>query len=187
MHANACIQIGINGTHDGCHGPTRRQSRDINLLHVDMMAGSNLARHASDDRRFAAITLLIIGIEPVPALGTVSPLRLLRIKHQALILFGSVIHLRAARKIVGVLGTAVQHHNQRQRLAMKTGRNIKLVLAAARRIGKTAGKVLGALDNGDPLAGPTGNRMHGGTACARAQFCEQVGYQAAKDYGARSR
>ena len=45
------------------------------------------------------------------------------------------VHLRPGSEVVGRLGTAVQHHDERERLASVAARNVELVRAAAGLVG----------------------------------------------------
>jgi len=87
------------------------------------MLAHDLAGDARDQRRFTAAPLLVARAKPVPAFGLIGSARLLRIDNEAVLLFRQEVHPRAGRKIVGRLGAAVKHDNQRKRLSLITARD----------------------------------------------------------------
>jgi hypothetical protein len=91
----------------------------------------DLAGDARDQRRFATVALLIAGIEPVPAPLRIGRLRLRRIGDQAAVLLGERVHPRAGGEVVGRLGAAVQHDDQRRRITPTGARDVELVPEAA--------------------------------------------------------
>ena len=83
---------------------------------------------------------LVGGREPVPALVRVrarapAPGRGRRSPRAC----GQLVHSRAGGEVVGVLGAAVQHDDQRQRLAVEAGRREQLERAGSGRAGEAAG------------------------------------------------
>jgi hypothetical protein len=82
---------------------------------------------------------LFTTLEPVPAFGGVGRFGLCRVGNEEALLLCALVHLRACSKVIGRLGTAVQHHHQRQRLASVTARHIQLVSPAAGLVGKVVG------------------------------------------------
>ncbi len=103
-------------------------------MHVDDLTG-----HAGKDGWLTALALLVVGLEPVPALRTVGGHRLGRIEHATRLLFGQPIHGGPCSEVVRILRTAMQHDHQRQCLPVIATGEIQLVLARAGLIGKATG------------------------------------------------
>jgi hypothetical protein len=80
------------------------------------------------------------GLEPVPAPGIIGRNRLLRIEHQEWFGLGDEVHAGASGEIIRVLGAAVEHHHQRQWLAVISARQVKLPGPLARRPGVDSGR-----------------------------------------------
>ena len=103
---------------------------------LDTEVAHNLAGDAREERGLSLIALLISGAKPVPALRDIRRLGLRRIGDEECTLLSQIVHSRAGSKVVGRLGAAVQHHHKGQRLFVIATRNIELVGATSRLIGK---------------------------------------------------
>ena len=106
------------------------------------MPGHDLARHAGQQRRFAAAAFLVRVLEPVPAALRIGLLRLRRIQHHEAVRLRHLVHRRAGGEIVRGLGAAMQHHQQRPWAGIRTGWDEQLVVAAHRSEGELAGDEL---------------------------------------------
>ena len=141
VHARRCIQTRIGVGQDGGHRAACRQAGHIDALRVDAMFRDDVARHVRQYRRLAPARLLVVVLEPVPALLRVGFARLYGIQHIEALFTGGLVHRRTRREIIGVLRAAVQHHHQRACLSVGAGRHVQLVGALARSIAKgPAGK-----------------------------------------------
>src|ERR1700761_4289620 len=120
MYTDGRVQISVRRSHDRGSGPASRQASDIYALRIDRIVPNDLAGDAGNQRRFAPALLLIARAKPVPAFRLVGPAGLLRINHEAVLLFRQEIHPRAGREIVGRLGAAVEHDDQGTRLSLIT-------------------------------------------------------------------
>ena len=85
------------------------------------MVPHDLARDARDQRRFAAVPLLVARAKPVPAFRLIGSGGLLRIGDEAVLLFGQEVHPRAGREIFRRLSAAVKHDDQRKRFSLDSG------------------------------------------------------------------
>ena len=133
MHADRGVEIGVGRAHDGRRRAAGREPGDIDAPRVDRVVAHDLAGDAGDQRGLARVALLVARAEPVPALRRVRGRRLRRIDDETGVLFGERVHARAGGEVVGRLGAAVQHDDQRQRLPAIAAGDVELVGAAARR------------------------------------------------------
>ena len=145
MHADRSVEVGIGRCHDRGSCPTGREPGDIDPLRVDRILRHDLAGDARDQGGFAAVALLVLRLEPVPALGDVGRGGLGRIGNQAAMLLGQHVHPRAGGEVVGRLGAAVQHDHQRQSLPVIGAGHVELVGAAAGMVAVGSGKEPGAI------------------------------------------
>ena len=145
MHAHRGVEIGIGLRHDGGRRTAGGQPGDVDTPRVDRVVAHDLAGDAGDQRGLALIALLVAGAEPVPALLGVGRLRLARIDDQAAMLLGERVHPRAGGEVVGRLGAAVQHDDQRHRLAAIGAGDVELVAAASGLAAEGPGHEPGAL------------------------------------------
>ena len=137
VNADRCKHVGVGGRDDGRHGPAGRQARHINAPLVDGQRAHQLLRQLGNPRRLTLTTALVRTLKPVPTALRVRCARLTGVQH---IESGAVgrapgqaIHGRPNRKVVGVLGAAVQHHHQRQeRISGLLRRRVKLVVVRLR-------------------------------------------------------
>ena len=128
MNSGRRIKLGIAECHDERHGASRRETGDIDAPGVDVIIGNHGLRDARDDRGFPFTATLVLEIEPVPADGRIGRRRLSRIGGDETVLFGKDVHARPQREIVGILGAAVQHHEQRALAPVCGGRDINFVV-----------------------------------------------------------
>src|ERR1044072_5249993 len=112
MNTDGRGQIAIRSAHDGGGGSTGRQTRDVYALRIDRMVAHDLAGNAGDHRRLALTAALVARAKPVPALRMVGSARLLRIDHEAILLFRQEVHPGTGREIVRRLGAAMKHDDQ---------------------------------------------------------------------------
>ena len=131
--------------HDGGRGTAGGQPGDIDPPRVDRVVAHDLAGDAGDQRGFAPVALLVAGAEPVPAFLRIGSLGLAGIDDQAAMLLGERVHPRAGGEVVGRLGAAVQHDDQRHRLAAMGAGDVELVAAASGLAAEAPGHELGAL------------------------------------------
>ena len=131
MHADRGVEIGVGHAHDGGSRATGRQSGDIDPFGIDRVVAHDLPRDARDQRGLALAMLLVARAEPVPALRGVGGGGLGRIGDETGVLLGERIHPRAGGEVVGRLGAAVQHDDQRDRLATIAAGDVELVVAAS--------------------------------------------------------
>ena len=115
-------------------------------MRVDGMVADHVARHGGQQSGFTSSSLLVVVLEPVPATRSIGLLRLRGIKHVEAALACRFVHAGAGRKVVRILGAAVQHDYQRKRPAATVTANftrwdIQLVVACAVRVGEAAGDV----------------------------------------------
>jgi hypothetical protein len=115
--------------------------------HVDTpgiyrLGGRDLARDTGDDGRLAHLAPLVVRLEPVPAPLPVGFGGLLGIDDEEAAALGQLVHARAGREIFGVLGAAVEHDQQRQRLSRRPARNIQPVRARPSAIRERPGDEL---------------------------------------------
>ena len=99
--------------------PPADRPADVDALRIDRMVPHDLAGDAGDQRRFAAAPLLVARAKPVPAFRLVGSAGLLRIDHEAILLFRQEVHPGAGREIVRRLGAAVKHDHQGKRLSLR--------------------------------------------------------------------
>ncbi len=117
MHTGCSVELRICVNHNGRHGAARRHASDVDARRIDVVGRDDFTRDACDQRRLAALAMLIVGLEPVPALRRIGLPRLHRISNEASMPLGKRIHLRAPREIIRVLRATVQHHDQRKWVA----------------------------------------------------------------------
>ena len=101
VHADRGVEIGMGGCHDGGSRPAAEEPRNIDPLRVDRVLGHDLSGDARDQRGLAAVALLVLRLEPVPALGDVGRGRLGRVGHQTAMLLGQLVHARSGGEVVG--------------------------------------------------------------------------------------
>jgi hypothetical protein len=111
VHADSSEKLGVGGRENSRHRAARRQARDKDAGLVNVVHSHYLARHARDDGRFASPALLVCGLEPIPAPGSVSRNGLLGKKHQQPFCFRHEVHASAGSKIIGALSAAMEHHD----------------------------------------------------------------------------
>ncbi len=115
MHAHGGEQLGIGASQYVRHCTSGRKSGDIDPRCVRAMVGHHLAREACQQCGLAPAPLLVLGLEPVPALLRVCMLCLFGIEHQYASAARLVIHARAGGEVLRPLGAAVQHEDERAR------------------------------------------------------------------------
>ncbi len=172
MHADRRVQIGIRVSHDGRSRPAGREARDVDAARIDRMAEQYPPRDAGDQGRLARIAPLIVRAEPVPALLRVGRGGLRRVRHEKAVLLRERVHSRTGGEVVGRLGAAVQHHDERKPFAGPVGGKVELVGArpgcvrvGLRREGGAVGKGIGGrpwnLDIETGRHPPGGEAAHG--------------------------
>jgi hypothetical protein len=122
VHAGGSEDVGVLARQDRRHRAARRQAGHVDAIGVDGVRLQHVADHAGEERRLAGAAPLVAGSEPVPALVRVRARRLRRVENEDAVLLRQLVHPRADGEVVGVLGAAVQHDHQRQRLALRTRR-----------------------------------------------------------------
>ena len=147
MDADRRVDIRIGHSHDCGGGRPSREAGDIDAAPVDRVAAHDLAGNAGDQRGLALAALLVARAKPVPALGGIGGRRLGGISNQAGVLFAERIHTGAGREVVGRLGAAMQHDDQRQRLSAIAARYVELVGAGAGLVAVGLGQPLRVLRN----------------------------------------
>ena len=111
--------------------PPAESSADIDAPWTDCVFVHNLTCDSRDQRRLASVALLVSLIEPVPALLHIRRVRLPWISNKAGMFFGRLIHASAGSEVLGRLLTAVQHDDERNRLARAVAaRHIEFVGSA---------------------------------------------------------
>src|SRR5690606_25107111 len=100
-----------------------------NAVGVDLMRSNHFPSHCREYRRFASTCLLVIMLEPVPALLRVGSARLNRVQHVETLLARGLIHGSTRSKVVRVLFAAVKHDHQGQEPVARLGRHIQLIAA----------------------------------------------------------
>ena len=146
MDPDRGVEVGIGAAHDRGGSAAGGEPGDIDAARVDRVVAHDLARDPGDQGRLAAVALLVVRVEPVPALRGVGRAGLRRPGDQAAVLLGERVHARAGGEVVRRLGAAVQHHDQRQRRAGARAGQIQLVGAGARLVGegcRDEGRALG--------------------------------------------
>src|SRR5919112_6407357 len=113
VDADRGVQIGVSHSHNGGHRSAGRHPGHVYPAVGNVILVDDLARDAGDYGRLSLSTLLVRGLKPVPALLHVGILGLRGIGDKKGMLLGELVHARADREVVGVLGTAVKHDNQR--------------------------------------------------------------------------
>ena len=116
MHPDGCIEIGIGCRHDRGRCTARRKPCDIDARRIDGVVAHDLAGDTRDQSGLPAITLLVTGAKPIPALLDVGGRRLVRIGDQEDLLLRQCVHPRAGSEIVGRLSASVQHDDERHGL-----------------------------------------------------------------------
>ena len=116
-------RVGVRRSHDGSSGPACGQACDVGALRIDRMVPHDLAGDTRDQRRLAAAPLLVARAKPVPAFCLIGSAGLLRIGHKAVLLFRQEVHPGAGGEIVGRLGAAVKHDDQRKLLSLRAARD----------------------------------------------------------------
>src|SRR6478609_6160534 len=139
MNTDGRVQVAIRCAHDGGGGPAGRQTRDIYALRIDRMVAHDLAGNAGDHRGLAPAAALVARAKPVPALRLVGSARLLRIGHEAILLFCQEVHSGAGREIVRRLGAAVKHDDQGKPLSLTAAWDEQLVGPASRGVTEGTG------------------------------------------------
>ncbi|MNC84602.1 hypothetical protein D3C83_01600 [compost metagenome] len=84
---------------------------------VESMDFRQVVGQCGDDCGFALAALLVMAAEPVPAFAGILALRLRGIRDHVAMLLCERVHARAAREVLGSLGAAMQHHDERRRIA----------------------------------------------------------------------
>ena len=72
MHAGRRVEVRIGLHHNGRRGPARREAGHEDARRVAGEITQDLARQSCDERRLAAVALLVLGFEPVPALLSIA-------------------------------------------------------------------------------------------------------------------
>ena len=125
---NRSIQIRIGRSHDRRRCPAIRHSGNVHALRVDEKITHYLLGNSGDQRSLPATTPLVFRSEPVPTSRRISSRWLFGVRHQTGQLFRMRVHPRAGREILRVLLAAVQHDDQRHRLAAVAARYIQPVV-----------------------------------------------------------
>src|SRR4051794_17742864 len=137
MHPDGGVKLGIRRTHDGCRRTAGGKSGDIDATWIYPVGFHDLPGDAGDQRGLALIPALVVGVEPVPAFIGIGRRGLSRVGDETAMLLGKRIHAGAGGEVVGRLGTAVQHHDQRHRLGAAVGGHIELVVTRSGRVGES--------------------------------------------------
>jgi hypothetical protein len=123
------------------HGAAGREARYINSRRINSELRHDCARNARDYARFALIALLVPEIEPVPACQLIGVRRLNRIDDDQAMLLSQSVHARPRCEVVGILGAAVEHDNQRKRPASRIARDIDFVVPRTGFAGEGSGEI----------------------------------------------
>src|SRR3954464_12528846 len=137
MNPDGGVKLGIRRTHDGCRRTAGGKSGDIDATWVYPVVFHDLPGDAGDQRGLAPIPALVVGVEPVPAFIGIGRRGLSRVGDETAMLLGKRIHAGAGGEVVGRLGTAVQHHDQRHQLAGAAGGDVELVVTRSGRGGES--------------------------------------------------
>ena len=128
MHADGGKQFRVGVAQDGGHRATGRQPGDIDPAGVDRVTGHHVAHHGREQRGFAASTLLMAVLEPVPAALWIGRQRLRRVQHDQTLITREGIHAGAHSEVVRVLTAAVQHHHQGLRQVFRVRWQVEFVV-----------------------------------------------------------
>src|SRR4051812_43402513 len=139
MNSDGRVQVAIRCAHDGGGGPAGGQTRNVYAFRIDRMVAHDLAGDADDHRGLAPAPALVAGAKPVPALRLVGSARLLRIDHEAILLFRQKVHPGAGREIVRRLGAAMKHDDQGKPLSLTAAWDEQLVSPASRGVTEGTG------------------------------------------------
>jgi hypothetical protein len=71
MHADGRIEVRLCRSHDCCCGASGRQAGDIYATRLDRKVVHDLASDPGNQRWLALIAVLVVCVEPVPALGNI--------------------------------------------------------------------------------------------------------------------
>ena len=130
------------------------------------------ARHARQNGRLTATTLLVVVLEPVPAARRVGALRLRRVEHKKALFQRRLVHAGPGGEIVGVLRAAMQHDDQGQGARGRRRGDVELVIARGRAFTVAAGDELAVRPRG--LRGRCG--LHGSGCFAPDLACLHVNH-----------
>jgi hypothetical protein len=128
MAAYRAEQVGVGPPHNDGHRRPRRQAGNGDTRPLDRIFGGDILREPRNQCRLAFAAPVVIRVVPVPAFVPVCVGSLLGIQHQELELFGQLVHAGTECKVAGVLSTAMEHHDQRHRLAAVTAGHKELVV-----------------------------------------------------------
>ncbi len=94
------------------HGTAGREARHVDAGTVRLLLRDDVFGQRGEQGGLSASALLVLGLEPVPALLAMGTLRLLGVEHDASVLARMLVHARARREIRRALGAAVEHQHQ---------------------------------------------------------------------------
>ena len=135
MDADGGVEVGIGRAHDRGHRSPCRHPGYVHPAFGDLVVLYHLARDARDERWLATTTLLVRGLEPVPALLHVGVARLRGIRDEEGVLLGELVHAGARGEVVRTLGATVQHYDKRNGLPAVTARDVQFVGAGPGAVG----------------------------------------------------
>lgn len=98
---------------------------------VDIVFGDHLLGQVGDDRRLTGPGVLVLGAEPVPVAIAVGCPGSFGVGDEEVVPLGQVVHAGAGGEVSGALGAAVQHDDQRHRVAGVADRDVQVVRAGS--------------------------------------------------------
>ena len=131
MHAGGGVEIGVDRGHHRGHRAPGGESGHVHPGGVCPVAVGDLAGDPGDQRRLAGAAALVTGREPVPVPARVRRGGLLGVGDEQCLTLGQVVHAGGGGEGRGVLGAAVQHHDQGHGAAGVAGGDVEPVAAGA--------------------------------------------------------
>src|SRR3712207_6768705 len=138
MDADCGVELRVGLSHERRHRPTSRHAGHVHSAIGDVVLVDDLARDTGDKRRLAPPALLVRSLKPVPALVYVGALGLRGIGYEEDVFLGEHVHLGPGGDVVGILGTAVEHHDQGHFLSYVATWDVQLVRTGSGLIGVRA-------------------------------------------------
>src|SRR4029079_15617863 len=96
----------------GAWGTAGGEPRHEYAGRIHIVGGDNLLSDAGNDGWLARASYLVLRHETIPTQRCVCRLGLGRIGDEKTMLLSEIIHSRSSRKVVSILRTAMQHHDQ---------------------------------------------------------------------------
>ena len=114
VDADSGINLRIGRAQDCRHRAASRQASYIDHPGIGTERRRYGLRNPGENGRFPLAAHLVAGLEPVPARRLMGAHRLTRISDDEAIVFRKLVHPRSGGKVVGVLGAAMEHDQQRR-------------------------------------------------------------------------